>query len=289
MNLPASLTRKVLSGYVATIQQIRGTLHVRNNMYRTGMNFFTNLQSVDGIAYFNNPLLTDTRLSNLKNINGNVTVAGCPRLCTQRYTMVGAGPDDSNCTNTDLNHFFQVLGDISMFNATRFADIMARAARNITANQVNYMHSLFFIRSFDALLKWNGRVQTRVVEQGSRWINLQAILLAVNTKIASATVDASVIPNFAVGAAEMNLVHSFSFTNIVSAFFTPTQVGYNEGSWLIGLVIKRVARVVLTLFRSCHTTVERCSFAVDSFAFPICSKLRSISPCCKSDPNCNQK
>lgn len=135
-NLPAPITRKVLAQYLGNIQYIRGTLHVRDNMFRTGMNFFSNLLGVNGITYFNNPLMTDARMLSLKTLSGNVTVEGCPRLCPARYTRVGPGPDDSYCTNTNLNHFFQVVGDVENVHLTTLGSIVARAARNVTGNQV---------------------------------------------------------------------------------------------------------------------------------------------------------
>ena len=100
------------------------------------MTFFSNLLSVVSIHYLNNPRLVDARMPSLTSLPGGVSVIGCDRLCPARYTVVGAGPDDSGCPDVIIHYHLHVDGPMQSSDLATIASVMEHTLRNVTQNQV---------------------------------------------------------------------------------------------------------------------------------------------------------
>ncbi len=156
LNLPASMTRSILLSHLKTVQTIRGALIFKDNLYLSSMTFLSNLVSLNGAVYFNNPQLIDARLFSLKSLSGNVTVEGCDRLCPARYTAVGTAVDQSGCANPQLEYFLHIEGPITAKDLPAISGIMATVVRNVTGGTVCSFSValLFFLDFFLLLSRW---------------------------------------------------------------------------------------------------------------------------------------
>jgi hypothetical protein len=134
--LAVTVTKKVLFDNLKTVRSIRGVLYFHDNHYMSAMTFFSGLVEVHGISYQNNPTLVDARMPSLHDLKGEVVVDGCDRLCPARYTVVGASPDDSGCTNPLLEYSFHVVGDAQRHDLDVLGDLMVRVAQHVTDNEV---------------------------------------------------------------------------------------------------------------------------------------------------------
>jgi hypothetical protein len=101
-------------------------LYFHDNIYMPAMSFFSELVEVHGISYQNNPTLVDARMPSLAQLRGDVVVVGCDRLCPARYTVVGASPDDSGCTNPLLQYSFRVVGEARREDLDVLGTLMVR-------------------------------------------------------------------------------------------------------------------------------------------------------------------
>jgi hypothetical protein len=135
-NLESSIIRAVLFSNLQGIRSIRGSLYFDNNPYLTAMTFFSKLESVTSVRYLNNPRLVDARMPSLTSLPGSLSVTGCDRLCTARYTAVGAGPDDSGCPDVSLYYYLHVDGLMQVSDVATIVAVMDRTLRNVTQNQV---------------------------------------------------------------------------------------------------------------------------------------------------------
>lgn len=136
LNMPASMTRTALYDHLKTVTTIRGTLYFKDNLYLSAMTFLSNLVSLNGAVYSNNPQLIDARLFSLQRLNGNVTVDGCDRLCPARYTAVGTAVDDRGCANPELLYFLHIDGPATRSDAGVVGGIMQKVLRNVTGGTV---------------------------------------------------------------------------------------------------------------------------------------------------------
>ena len=116
---------------------------MNNNPYLTAMTFMSNLQSVYGVHYENNPALVDARFPSLIQMTSNVTVDGCDRLCPARYTIVGTGPSDVGCASRRMEYYFRVLGDAKQSDLPVLAGVFAKLVLSLAQNAVRCM-VLFF-------------------------------------------------------------------------------------------------------------------------------------------------
>jgi hypothetical protein len=107
------------------------------------MTFLSNLVSLNGAVYINNPQLIDARLFSLKTMSGNVTVEGCDRLCPARYTAVGTAVDQSGCVNPQLEYFLHIDGPVTANDLSTVGGIMATVVRNATGGVVCLFCQLF--------------------------------------------------------------------------------------------------------------------------------------------------
>jgi hypothetical protein len=124
--LAVTVTTKVLFDNLNILRSIRGVLYFHDNIFIPAMSFFSELVEVHGISYQNNPTLVDARMPSLQSLKGHVVVDGCDRLCPARYTVVGASPDDSGCTNPLLEYSFRVVGDAQRHDLDVLGTLMAR-------------------------------------------------------------------------------------------------------------------------------------------------------------------
>lgn len=137
VNTPASISIGVLTENLFSVERIRGTLYVKDNLYRTAMNFLPSLVSVAGVVYIDNPSLIDARIPSLESIEGGVSVVGCSRLCPARYTRAGVSTvDDTGCTNQDVKYFASVVGSFAMSDVGLLGGIFTRILRNATEGKV---------------------------------------------------------------------------------------------------------------------------------------------------------
>ena len=132
LNMPASMTRTALYAHLKTVTTIRGTLYFKDNLYLSAMTFLSNLVSLNGAVYSNNPQLVDARLFALQRLNGNVTVDGCDRLCPARYTAVGTVVDERGCANPELLYFLHIEGPATKSDVGAIGSIMRSALQNVT-------------------------------------------------------------------------------------------------------------------------------------------------------------
>ena len=109
---------------------------MNNNIYITAMTFFSNLQSVYGAHYENNPALVDARFPSLTQMNNNVTVDGCDRLCPARYTVVGTSPSDVGCPSRRMEYYFRVLGDAKSADLPVLAGVFGKLVLSLAQNAV---------------------------------------------------------------------------------------------------------------------------------------------------------
>jgi hypothetical protein len=134
--LAVTVTKKVLFDNLKGVRSIRGVLYFHDNIYMSAMTFFSELVEVHGISYRNNPILVDARMPSLAELRGDVVVEGCDRLCPARYTVVGASPDDSGCTNPLMEYSFRVVGDAQREDLEVLANLTARVGQHVTDNEV---------------------------------------------------------------------------------------------------------------------------------------------------------
>ena len=136
LNMPASMTRSLLQTHLKTVTAIRGTLHFKDNLYLSAMTFLSNVVSLNGAVYSNNPQLIDARLFSLQQLNGNVTVEGCNRLCPARYTSLRTAVDERGCANPELRYFLHIEGSATKNNVDVVGSIMRSALQNVTGGAV---------------------------------------------------------------------------------------------------------------------------------------------------------
>ena len=136
LNMPALMTRSLLQSHLKTVTTIRGTLHFKDNLYLSSMTFLSNVVSLNGAVYSNNPQLIDARLFSLQQLNGNVTVEGCDRLCPARYTSLRTAVDERGCANPELRYFLQIKGTATKSDVGVVGNIMQSALQNVTGGAV---------------------------------------------------------------------------------------------------------------------------------------------------------
>jgi hypothetical protein len=136
MGLAVTVTKKLLFDNLNKVRSIRGVLYFHDNTYMSAMTFFSELVEVYGISYRNNPILVDARMPSLAELRGEVVVEGCDRLCPARYTVVGASPDDSGCTNPLMEYSFRVVGDARREDIELLGNLTARVGQYVTNNEV---------------------------------------------------------------------------------------------------------------------------------------------------------
>ena len=136
LNMPASMTRTALYAHLKTVTTIRGTLYFKDNLYLSAMTFLSNVVSLNGAVYSNNPQLVDARLFALQQLNGNVTVDGCDRLCPARYTSLRTAVDERGCANPELRYVLQIKGPATKSGVAVVGSIMRSALQNVTGGAV---------------------------------------------------------------------------------------------------------------------------------------------------------
>lgn len=136
MNIPTTVTKKVLFNNLQNVRSIQGTLYFIGNQYISAMTFFSNLMTLYGAVYLNNPVLVDARMPSLVTLRGNVSVEGCDRLCPARFTAVGSGGDDSGCPNLFMEYYFGIVGDVSVSDLPLLSSVVSRVVANVTNNVV---------------------------------------------------------------------------------------------------------------------------------------------------------
>ena len=139
MNLPVTVTKKILFDNLQGIQYIRGTLHMKDNLYISALTFFSNLIGINGATFVNMPILVDARMPSLTQLRDAVTVEGCDRLCPARYTSVGVSLDDSGCTNPEMFYFLRVVGNFHSSDLLLLSSVMARVVSGKTDGLVWYL------------------------------------------------------------------------------------------------------------------------------------------------------
>jgi hypothetical protein len=137
LNMPASMTRTALYTHLKTVTTIRGTLYFKDNLYLSAMTFLSNVVSLNGAVYSNNPQLVDARLFALQQLHGNVTVDGCDRLCPARYTAVGTAVDERGCANPELLYYLHIDGPATKSDVGAIGSIMRSALQNVTDGTVS--------------------------------------------------------------------------------------------------------------------------------------------------------
>jgi hypothetical protein len=126
-NLPTTINEDVLFSSLQSVQEIRGGLYVKDNLYLTSLSCMRNVRRISGgVYYVNNPNLVDTRMPLLGKLGGAVVVDGCDRMCGARYTTAVAVPDDPTCTNLKRLGFFH-------FNGPRIPANVVALTANVTA------------------------------------------------------------------------------------------------------------------------------------------------------------
>ena len=145
MNLPVTVTKKLLLDNLQGVQYIRGTLHMKDNLYVSALTFFSNLVGIYGAKFSNMPILVDARMPSLTQIRDVVTVDGCDRLCPARYTSVEVIQDDSGCTNPEMFYFLRVVGGFQSSDLLLLSDVMARVVTSKTNGLVCQVFFLFSI------------------------------------------------------------------------------------------------------------------------------------------------
>ena len=123
--------------HLKTVTTIRGRLFFNDNMHLSAMTFLSNVVSLNGAVYSNNPQLVDARLISLQHLNGNVTAEGCDRLCPARYTAMGIAVGDAGCANPELRYFLHVDGPVTKSDVGVVGAIMQHVLRNVTGGKVS--------------------------------------------------------------------------------------------------------------------------------------------------------
>jgi len=136
VGLAVTVTKGLLFDNLRAVRTIRGVLYFHDNIYMSAMTFFSGLEEVHGISYKNNPILVDARMPSLRELQNEVEVEGCDRLCPARYTVVGASADDSGCTNPLLEYSFRVVGDARREQLDVLGNVTLRVVQNVTNNEV---------------------------------------------------------------------------------------------------------------------------------------------------------
>ena len=138
-NLPLSIFRAILLTAIGSVREIRGTVFMLDNAYIPAMTFFSELQSLRGVVYRNNPSLTDARLVKLERLDTAPVIIGCDRLCPARYTRVGPASSTSTeeCTDPIFRYYFFIPGSFQLADIERpLLSIMRRVFDNVTNNEV---------------------------------------------------------------------------------------------------------------------------------------------------------
>ena len=136
MDLPVTVTKKLLFDNLKSVQYIRGGLYVKDNPFLSALTFLSNLVGVYGVYLSNLPLIVDARMPSLTQFRDGISVDGCDRLCPARYTMIGAGPSDIGCANPTMNYFFRVVGDFKLSDIALLDAVVARVVTNVTNGAV---------------------------------------------------------------------------------------------------------------------------------------------------------
>ena len=138
MNLAYAIRKAVLFQHLQTVWEIRGSVFILNNQFRTALTFFQNLLTVSNdILLLNNPSILDARFTGLVTLNGNVTVIGCDRLCPERYPSLSMSTNQSECADPYLQNFFAITGTATVSDVPLIAQLLTAAFLNATgANNV---------------------------------------------------------------------------------------------------------------------------------------------------------
>ena len=79
----------------------------------------------------------DAHLPLLESHDIPIAVEGCPRLCPARYTdKTYSGLDESECADTGVKFFLNVVGNASVEAIDLLGAMMARVVRNTTQGEV---------------------------------------------------------------------------------------------------------------------------------------------------------
>ena len=132
MSLAYAIRKAVLFLHLKTVWEIRGSVFILNNQFRTALTFFQNLLTVNNIYLLNNPALLDARFAGLVTLTGNVTVIGCDRLCPERYPSLSMSTNQSECADPYLQHFFSIVGPATAGDVPLIAQLLTAAFLNTT-------------------------------------------------------------------------------------------------------------------------------------------------------------
>ena len=108
---------------------------MENNQFLNAMTFFNNLLGVGSISYVNMPILVDARMPGLQQLSG-VSVVGCNRLCPERYTVVGASPNQAGCSNSTVSWYLYVVGPATAASVGVLENVTIRAVVSVTTGVV---------------------------------------------------------------------------------------------------------------------------------------------------------
>ena len=220
-NLPTSILKKHLLINLQAITHIKGTLYLINCPVITSLSFFPNLVELYGGAYINNVNLVDARLPALTTLLSPVVVEGCNRLCPARYTIVGAGGDDSGCPNIRAEFFYNIQGAATIADLPSFSSILTRAITNLTGNS------------------WQSKTTTTMIEAGPRWMSVEAQTTNISAStffvaLVSPLINNHQLPLYAVTDAEKAFLQSNTIALSYSAFLIAEETGYNSGNTFSG-------------------------------------------------------
>ena len=221
MNLPTSIIKKQLLINLQGITHIKGSLYLINCPVITSLSFFPNLIELYGAVYINNVNLVDARLTSLTSLLSPVVVEGCDRLCPARYTIVGAGSDDTGCPNIRAKYFFNIQGAVTIADLPAFNSILSRVMTGVTGNT------------------WHGTTTSTMTESGVRWMSVetQATNISASTfflALVSPVVNNHQLPLYAVTDAEKAFLGSNTIGLSYSPFLAAEATGYNSGDTFSG-------------------------------------------------------
>jgi hypothetical protein len=136
------MTLRALDEHLGHIEEIRGSLILRDNAFLSAVNFFARLRSVESIEIINMPNLLEARLPSLRHIGTGAHVEGCPRLCPARYPSTAFRTDYSGCPALSVELYTALTGLVGDEQIGLYAALVLRATEDNLTNIVSFSYCL---------------------------------------------------------------------------------------------------------------------------------------------------
>jgi hypothetical protein len=177
--LPIDASKTVLTNALRAVRVIQGHLYIMHNVHLTAVLFFSQLESVDGVTFVDNPTLVDARIDSLLSNDFTTVVEGCQRLGPARYTTRASSTyDQSECTDPGVRYYLGVFDYASRDDLDVLAALVARVLHLVCVAD--------WVVTDSHTVQWDGSASVSVIESGAGWWHVVVETSAINPETLNA-------------------------------------------------------------------------------------------------------